>query len=95
MRRACLSIWLRMPLRRFATEGTDARAADTQELEADIMPIDMLIGFAQPEVGKTYFGEDTAGIAAHAIEIKATETKHCGCPACAIVAEIFEKKQTC
>ena len=78
-------------------KGTDAQAAETrryiQELEADIMPIDTLISFAQSEEGKTYFGEDTAtGIAAHAKEIKAAGAKYCDCPACAIVAEILEKK---
>ena len=66
-----------------AAKGTDAQAAETrryiQELEADIMPI--------------YFGEDTAtGIAAHAKDIKAAGAKYCDCPACAIVAEILEKK---
>ena len=80
-----------------AAKGTDAQAAETrryiQELEADIMPIDTLISFAQSEEGKTYFGEDTAtGIAAHAKEIKAAGAKYCDCPACAIVAEILEKK---
>ena len=79
-----------------AAKGTDAQAAETrryiQELEADIMPIDTLISFAQSEEGKTYFGEDTAtGIAAHAKEIKAAGAKYCDCPACAIVAEILEK----
>ena len=57
------------------------------------MPIDTLISFAQSEEGKTCFGEDTAtGIAAHAKEIKAAGAKYCDCPACAIVAEILEKK---
>lgn len=77
--------------------GTGAEAAETArymaELEADIMPIDTLIGFAQSEEGKGYFGADTAaGIVAHAQEIKAAGARYCDCPACAIVAEILEKK---
>ena len=63
------------------------------ELEADIMPIDGLIGFAGSDAGRAYFGEDTAkGIAAHAEEIKAAGAKYCDCPACAAVAAILEKK---
>ena len=77
--------------------GTDAEKSETKkyidELEADIMPIDQLIGFAQSEKGVEYFGADTAaGIVAHANEIKAAGAKYCDCPACAIVAEILEKK---
>ncbi|MDO4545949.1 MAG: molecular chaperone Hsp90 [Bacillota bacterium] len=77
--------------------GTDKEQAETksyiQELEADIMPIDQLIGFAGSEAGAEYFGAETAaGIVAHAEEIKAAGAKYCDCPACAIVAEILEKK---
>lgn len=78
--------------------GTDAQKEETQkyieELEADIMPIDMLIGFAGSEKGIGYFGAETAaGIVSHAKEIKAAGAKYCDCPACAIVAEILEKKE--
>lgn len=78
--------------------GTEAEAAETvkyvAELEADIMPIDNLIGFASSEGGKQYFGEETAdGIVAHAEEIKAAGAKYCDCPACKVVAEILEKKE--
>lgn len=77
--------------------GTDAQTEETKayiaELEADIMPIDGLIGFAGSDAGRAYFGEDTAkGIAAHAEEIKAAGAKYCDCPACAAVAAILEKK---
>lgn len=80
-----------------AAKGTESQAAETkryiEELEADIMPIDTLIGFAQSEGGKSYFGEEAAaGIVAHAQEIKAAGAQYCDCPACAIVAEILEKK---
>ena len=51
--------------------GTDAEKEETEkyiaELEADIMPIDMLIGFAGSEKGSDYFGAETAAaIVAHA-----------------------------
>ena len=77
--------------------GTAEEKAETRryvdELEADIMPIDNLIGFAQSEQGKTYFGADTAaGIVTHAKEIKAAGAAYCDCPACAIVEAILEKK---
>ena len=77
--------------------GTDAEKAETkafiEELEADIMPIDSLIGFAQSEQGAAYFGAETAaGIAAHALEIKAAGAQYCDCPACAAAAAILERK---
>lgn len=78
--------------------GTDAEKEETkkyiEELEADIMPIDTLIGFAQSEKGAEYFGADTAAnIVAHAKEIKASGAQYCDCPACAIVAAILERKK--
>ena len=76
--------------------GTDKEQAQTllyiQELEEDIMPIDNLIGFAESEQGKVYFGPKAAEIAAHAKEIKANGAKYCDCPACAAVEAILEKK---
>ena len=77
--------------------GSDGEEKETkryiQELEADIMPIDILISFAQSEKGAEYFGADTAAnIAAHAKEIKAAGAQYCDCPACSIVAAILEKK---
>jgi hypothetical protein len=77
--------------------GTDGERAETEqfikELEADIMPIDSLIGFAESAKGVQYFGADTAaGIVAHAKEIKAAGAQYCDCPACAIVAQILEHK---
>ena len=49
------------------------------ELEADIMPVDGLIGFAESE-------------AAHGREIKAAGAKYCDCPACAAAEAILAKK---
>ena len=73
--------------------GTDREAEETrkyvEELEADIMPIDGLIGFAES------FGADKAkAVAAHAREIKAAGAKYCDCPACAAAEAILDKKDT-
>ena len=77
--------------------GTGAEKTETQayikELEADIMPIDNLIGFAGSEAGASYFGaEKAAQSLEHAKQIKAAGARYCDCPACAIVAQILEKK---
>lgn len=77
--------------------GTEMEAAETKkyidELEADIMPIDNLIGFAESEGGVQVFGADTAkNIAAHAKEIKSAGALYCDCPACAAVEAILKKK---
>lgn len=65
--------------------GTESEKEETrryiEELEADIMPVDTLIAFAQSEQGAAYFGAETAaGIAAHAMEIKAAGALYCDCP---------------
>ena len=77
--------------------GTDREAEETkkyvEELEADIMPIDGLIGFAESEHGAQVFGADKAlEVAAHARENKAAGAKYCDCPACAAVEAILDKK---
>ena len=78
--------------------GTENEAAETKkyidELEADIMPIDGLIGFAESDAGSQVFGADKAkDVAAHAKEIKAAGAKFCDCPACAAVEAILNKKE--
>ncbi len=78
--------------------GTDREAEETkrylEELEADIMPIDTLIAFAESEGGVKVFGAENApGVAAHGREIKAAGAKYCDCPACAAVEAILEKKE--
>lgn len=78
--------------------GTEQEENETkkyiEELEADIMPIDTLIGFAESDKGAQVFGADHAKIvAAHGKEIKAAGAKYCDCPACVIVAAILEKKE--
>jgi hypothetical protein len=77
--------------------GTEKEAAETKkyiaELEADILPIDSLISFADSDDGIRIFGADTAkNIGVHAKEIKSEGAKYCDCPACTAVAEILEKK---
>ena len=77
--------------------GTENEAAATKtyiaELEADIMPVDGLIGFAESEMGAQVFGAAKAKeVAAHAKEIKAAGAKYCDCPACAAAEAILEKK---
>ena len=80
-----------------AAAGTDKEAEATKEyiaeLEADIMPIDGLIGFADSEAGVDVFGAELAkNILAHAKEIKAAGAEYCDCPACAACKAILEKK---
>lgn len=80
--------------------GTEKETAETKkyidELKADILPIDNLIGFAESDAGIQVFGADAAkNIAAHAKEIKAAGAKYCdcsACSACAAVAAILDKK---
>ena len=77
--------------------GTENEAQETEkyiaELEADIMPIDNLIAFAESEGGAKVFGDNAPGVATHAKEIKAAGAKYCDCPACAAVEAILAKKE--
>ena len=77
--------------------GTENEAKETEkyiaELEADIMPLDNLIAFAESDGGVKVFGaEKTKEVAAHAKELKAAGAKYCDCPACAAVEAILAKK---
>ena len=77
--------------------GTENEAKETEkyiaELEADFMPLDNLIAFAESEGGAKVFGaEKTKEVAAHAKELKAAGAKYCDCPACAAVEAILAKK---
>lgn len=76
--------------------GTDKEAEQTKaylaELEADIMPVDKLIAFAESEGGAKVFGEKAKAVAEHGREIKAAGGKYCDCPACAAVEAILSKK---
>lgn len=75
-------------------EEAKAAEAYVKELEADIMPIEGLLAFANSEMGVKVFGAETAAqIAVHAEERKAAGEKYCDCPACAAVEAILEKKE--
>ena len=76
---------------------TENEAAATEkyiaELEGDIMPIEMLIAFAESDGGAQVFGpEKTKEVAAHTKEIQAAGAKYCDCPACAAVEAILARK---
>lgn len=79
--------------------GTEREKEETkkyiEELEADIMPVDGLIAFAESEMGAKVFGsvEAAKGVADHGREIKASGGKYCDCPACAAAEAILEKKE--
>ena len=71
----------------------EAAKAYLKELEADIMPIDGLISFAESDMGAKVFGADGAkNILAHAKDIKAAGAKYCDCPACAACEALLDKK---
>ena len=78
--------------------GTENEAAETKkyiaELEADIMPIDVLISFAESDQGAKIFGAEAAKEAAeHGRKIKQAGAKYCDCSACAACEAILEKKE--
>lgn len=74
-------------------KGAEANKAYIEEIEADIMPIDGLIAFAESEMGAKVFGDNAANVAAHAHELKNAGRKYCDCPACAACEAILEKKE--
>ena len=72
----------------------DAATAYVKELEADIMPIDGLIAFAESDMGVKIFGAEMAkNVTAHGKEIKAAGAKYCDCPACAACEAILARKE--
>lgn len=71
----------------------EAAKAYVAELEADIMPIDGLIAFAESDMGAKVFGADGAkNVLIHAKERKAAGEKYCDCPACAACEALLNKK---
>lgn len=78
--------------------GTDKQTEQTEkfikELEEDMLPIDMLIDFAESEHGAEVFGADVAkSVAEHGKDIKNKGAKYCDCEACSAVGAILEKKE--
>lgn len=72
---------------------SEVSKAYVDELEADIMPIDGLIAFAESDMGAKVFGEEGAkNILIHAKDRKAAGEKYCDCPACAACEALLNKK---
>ena len=71
----------------------EAAKAYVAELEADIMPIDGLIAFAESDMGAKVFGADAVkNVLIHAKERKEAGEKYCDCPACAACEALLNKK---
>ena len=71
----------------------EAAKAYVAELEADIMPIDGLIAFAESDMGAKVFGADgIKNVLIHAKERKEAGEKYCDCPACAACEALLNKK---
>ena len=71
----------------------DTAKAFVAEMEADIMPIDGLISFAESDMGAKVFGADgVKNVLLHAKERKAAGEKYCDCPACAACEALLAKK---
>ena len=71
----------------------EAAKAYVAELEADIMPIDGLIAFAESDMGAKVFGADgVKNVMIHAKERKEAGEKYCDCPACAACEALLNKK---
>ena len=74
-------------------EKPAAAAALVAELEADVMPVDAVIGFFSSDAGIGHFGAETAAaLLKGAQEHKANGGKYCNCPACSAGAAILERK---
>lgn len=73
---------------------SEVAKAYVDELEADIMPIDGLIAFAESDMGAKVFGEEGAkNILIHAKDRKAAGEKYFGCSACAACEALLIKNQ--
>ena len=71
----------------------EAAKAYVAELEADIMPIDGLIAFAESDMGAKVFGADgVKNVLIHAKERKEAGEKYCDCTACAACEALLNKK---
>ena len=86
--RAAAEAWLA------SDKGEAANKAYIAELEADIMPLDGLIAFAESPAGAQVFGGEEAakGVAQHGRDLKAAGKLYCDCPACAACEAILGKK---
>ena len=63
------------------------------ELEADVQPIDEVIGLFSSDTGKKIVGEEAAAnMVTHFKEVKAKDGKWCDCPACTPGRFILDNK---
>lgn len=63
-------------------------------LEENVCSIDETLGFAESEMGKKVFGEETAAfMVKKGNEVKAAGGKYCFCPACQAGSAIYENKE--
>ncbi|MBR3623608.1 MAG: heat-shock protein Hsp90 [Selenomonadaceae bacterium] len=71
----------------------DAAEKFIAELEADVQPIDEVIGLFSSDAGKKIVGEEAAAnMVAHFKEVKAKGGKWCDCPACTPGRVILDNK---
>jgi len=64
------------------------------ELEEDVLPIDVVLGFASSPEGAKVFGEEkAAAFAKQAKKVKADGGKYCFCPACTAGKKILDLKK--
>ena len=63
-------------------------------LEENVCSIDETIAFAESDLGKQIFGEETASkMAATGKDLKSKGAKYCFCPACSAGSVIYENKE--
>jgi len=73
------------------TENEESeKAAYIKELEADRVPIEGLVAFAQSDLAVQYFGDMAGDFLAHALELQDSGAKYCDCPACAACGRILD-----
>ena len=76
-----------------ANEADEARNL-IAELEADLLPIDVLIAFTGSAEGVALFGAEKAKeFNAHGREIKAKGAKYCDCGACSAALEVLNHRE--
>ena len=75
-----------------AANEEPARAYITA-LENSILGVDEGIGFLSTDAGKAAFGDKAGEMLDHMKSLKASGADHCDCDACALAAEILDKKE--
>ncbi len=78
-------------------KAQDKASADAlvSALAENVNTIDETIGFAESDMGRKIFGEDTAAaMAKKGREFKASGEKYCFCPACQAGSVIYENRKS-